>query len=272
MRRLTLCLTVLFAGLLPLAGAAATPADSGRLPVSEEPVAVNKETPNSDCLACHGVKGFAVPRGEFGESRKRALFVDRAALHSSVHSKQSCVACHNTIEQIPHKPDQHRVVGCVQCHEEQAELGRAGEVQTEVDLTRSMVGLPPDLQMLEKTTLEKEAGFYLASIHAQPREDDPQRPNANCGDCHGTHNKNSASVPVNCCQNSCTQKIFRDDHKAPTLNNLKTQIDPVNLKLVTVIAVLNWIPINSSSWDYREHPQKHLQSAPIYIVHSSLLI
>ena len=91
-------------------------------------------------------------------------------------------------------------------------------------------------------------------------------------DCHGSHKKNSASDPINCCQNSCAQKIFRDDHKAPTLSNLKTQIDPVNLKLVTVIAVLNWIPINSSSWDYREHPPKHLQSAPIYIVHSSLLI
>ena len=96
--------------------------------------------------------------------------------------------------------------------------------------------------------------------------------NTSKSDCHGTRDKNSASDPVNCCQNSCAQKIFRDDHKAPTLSNLKTQIDSVSLKLVKVIAVLNWIPINSSSWDYREHPQKHTQSAPIYIVHSSLLI
>ncbi len=96
--------------------------------------------------------------------------------------------------------------------------------------------------------------------------------NTSKSDCQGTHKKNSASDPINCCQNSCAQKIFRDDHKSPTLNNLKTQIDPVNLKLVTVIAVLNWIPINSSSWDYRELPQKPTQSAPIYIVHSSLLI
>ena len=91
-------------------------------------------------------------------------------------------------------------------------------------------------------------------------------------DCHGTHKKNSASDPINCCQNSCTQKIFRDDHKAPTVNNLKTQVVPVNLKLIQVVAVLNWISIKPFSWNYREHPPQHTQSAPIYIVHSSLLI
>jgi len=91
-------------------------------------------------------------------------------------------------------------------------------------------------------------------------------------DCHGSHKKNSESAPINCCQNSCTQKIFRDDNKAPILKNLKTQVDPVNLKLTQVVAVLNWISINPSSWNYREHPPQHTQSAPIYIVHSSLLI
>jgi len=91
-------------------------------------------------------------------------------------------------------------------------------------------------------------------------------------DCHGSHKKNSESNPINCCQNSCTQKIFRDDHKAPTVSNLKTQIDSVNLKITQVVAVLNWISIKQTSWNYREHPPKHTQSAPIYIVHSSLLI
>jgi len=90
--------------------------------------------------------------------------------------------------------------------------------------------------------------------------------------CHGTHKKSSESDPISCCQNSCTQKIFRDDNKAPTLNNLKTQVDPVNLKLTQVVAVLNWISIEPSSWVYRDHPPEHNQSAPIYIVHSSLLI
>lgn len=91
-------------------------------------------------------------------------------------------------------------------------------------------------------------------------------------DCHGSQKKNSESDPINCCQNSCTQKIFRDDHKAPTLNGLKTQVDPVNLKLIQVIEVENWVSIKSSSWNYREHSLEHGQSAPIYITNSSLLI
>ena len=90
--------------------------------------------------------------------------------------------------------------------------------------------------------------------------------------CHGSHKKSSESDPISCCQNSCTQKIIRDDHKAPTLNNLKTQVDPVNLKLTQVVAVLNWISIEPSSWVYRAHPPEKNQSAPIYIAHSSLLI
>ncbi len=91
-------------------------------------------------------------------------------------------------------------------------------------------------------------------------------------DCHGSHKKSSESDPIECCQNSCTQKIFRDDHKAPTLNNLKTQVDSVNLKFTQVVAVLNSISIEPSSWAYRDYPPEQNQSAPIYIANSSLLI
>ncbi|GJL77351.1 MAG: hypothetical protein NPINA01_03400 [Nitrospinaceae bacterium] len=91
-------------------------------------------------------------------------------------------------------------------------------------------------------------------------------------DCHGSHKKNSESDPVNCCQNSCAQKIFRDDHKAPTLNSLKSQVVPVSLKLIQGTAVLNWISIQSPSWDFREHPPQPPRSGPIYLEHSSLLI
>jgi len=91
-------------------------------------------------------------------------------------------------------------------------------------------------------------------------------------DCQGSHKKNSAGDPINCCQDSCTQKIFRDDHKAPALSNLKTQVVPVSLKLIQVVAVLNWIAVKPFSSDYRGHPPKHDQPAPLYIIHSSLLI
>jgi len=181
--------TLLLVGLLPHIGVAALAANADRMPVSEEPVAVSDATSDADCLECHGIKGFAVPRGEFGEGRKRSLFIHLNELQASVHKKQSCVECHNTIEQIPHKTDKTRIVDCVQCHKEQAYVVKTvDEVSLQVDMTRTMVGLPPEMKVLQKTTLEKETGLYLASIHAKPRKDDPTRANANCGDCHGKHN------------------------------------------------------------------------------------
>jgi hypothetical protein len=50
-----------------------------------------------------------------------------------------------------------------------------------------MVGLPAELKVLEQSTMEKEAGYYLASIHAKPRKDVPGQVNATCADCHGKH-------------------------------------------------------------------------------------
>ncbi|MFQ5443689.1 MAG: hypothetical protein ACE5EK_03630, partial [Nitrospinales bacterium] len=59
---------------------------------------------------------------------------------------------------------------------------------------------------------------------------------------------------------------------ALTLNKLKTQVDPVILKLIKAVPVLNWISIQPSSWKYREHPPEHNHPAPIYLAHSSFLI
>ncbi len=190
MRKLRLIPATLFAGLLLLAGVAAS-ADDVRQPISEDPTAVTYKTENATCLDCHGVKGFAVPRGEFGEGRKRSLFVEEDTLHESVHKEQSCVECHNDIEQIPHKTldtGKQRTVECVQCHEKQAQARKqADRVSPEVDISRTMVGLPAELKVLEKSTMEKEAGHYLASVHAKLREDGSGQVNATCADCHSKH-------------------------------------------------------------------------------------
>jgi hypothetical protein len=90
--------------------------------------------------------------------------------------------------------------------------------------------------------------------------------------CHGSHKNTSDKQPIECCQNSCAHEIFREDAQNPTLNNSKTKVDLVSLKLIQVVAVLNWTPITPLSWSYREHLQEHSQPAPIYIAHSSLLI
>lgn len=195
MRYFRLIPAALFAGLLLHAGVVVS-ADNARPPVSEEPTAVTDNTENAKCLDCHGVKGFAVPKGEYGEGLKRSLFVEEDELHDSVHKEQTCVDCHNTIEQIPHKTleaGKQRTVECVKCHEKQDQARKqADTVSPEVDISRTMVGLPAELKVLEKSTMQKEAGHYLASVHAKPRKDEsgqeiPGQVNATCADCHGKH-------------------------------------------------------------------------------------
>jgi hypothetical protein len=91
-------------------------------------------------------------------------------------------------------------------------------------------------------------------------------------DCQGSQQKNSASGSIDCCQDSCKQKNFRDDHKAPTLNSLKTPIDPVNFKLIQGTQVCDWVAVQPLLWNDWEPPSNHRRPAPIYIVHSRLLI
>jgi cytochrome b subunit of formate dehydrogenase/nitrate/TMAO reductase-like tetraheme cytochrome c subunit len=149
----------------------------------EEPVAVTKATPDSVCLDCHGEKGYAVPVGETGESRKRRLDIDVGGLRAGVHGGEKCVACHTTIARIPHAKAGRRPVDCMSCHEG---LSRPkDELAAETALTRTMVGLP--VAPPEPGKLERETGRYLDSIHAVPGKHDPRRPNAACADCHGKH-------------------------------------------------------------------------------------
>ncbi len=158
-------------------------------------VRVDNKTQNTDCLECHGEKGFAVPLSDIGEDLKRRLFVAVDELQDSVHGKQSCVECHNSIQQIPHRSKaklvQPRAVDCVACHEKQAvqhAIKAKKKIQPQVDMSRTMVGLPPSPIQTEPSTMQREADYYLLSVHAKPRKDDPIRANASCGDCHGTHN------------------------------------------------------------------------------------
>jgi cytochrome b subunit of formate dehydrogenase len=193
MRAVCLRFAVLLGGvLLGLAG----PAGGTERTLSTEPKAVTAETPDRDCLECHGVKGFAVPKGETGEARKRHLYVEEAVLRESVHKKEPCIACHRGIDQIPHKTPTPSLplgkgegggggkVDCVHCHEQQPQP--VDEVQVQETLTRTMAGLPSEAPPPHK--LLREAGHYLDSIHAKPGKQDPSRPNAACWDCHGKHN------------------------------------------------------------------------------------
>lgn len=155
-----------------------------------DPILVTPSTEIDTCLDCHGVEGFAVPKGETGDSLKRALHVQPETFKNSVHAEVRCVSCHVDIEQMPHKANVKRSVDCITCHQQQLDENK-DETQELVDLTRSlthaMAGLPSTVQIKKQSELTLQARHYLASVHAQPRKDDPSRVNATCWDCHGEH-------------------------------------------------------------------------------------
>ena len=92
--------------------------------------------------------------------------------------------------------------------------------------------------------------------------------------CLGAHKKTTENRPVNCCQDSCAQEIFRDDSQIPALGKIKTEVDLVGLKLAKgVVSPGNILTAKKFPfWDYFEHPPKKNQSTPIYLTHSSFLI
>ena len=165
----------------------AAPADAATRRPSDKPVAVSAATGDAACLECHGEKGFAVPTGETGASRRRHLFVEVEGLRASVHAKEKCVACHTDIRQIPHRKGARHVVNCLQCHEEQSPPSKVSDVEIQTAITRTMVGLPSAPPQPEVSKLSAETAVYLDSIHAQASKKDRARPNATCGDCHGSH-------------------------------------------------------------------------------------
>ena len=122
----------------------------------------------SDCLGCHGQKGFAVPLGEDGTPPYRHLDIEPAALKASVHGHYSCLDCHADIKQLPHE-DELETVDCVSCHIQQGE-GSAPE--------RTAWFSGDDMNIVIQTRQ------YIRSVHALQKD---ARDNAGCADCHTAH-------------------------------------------------------------------------------------
>lgn len=187
MRRLGMGGAVLI-GLLLLIVATTVSAETA--PSLVDPIAVTEDTDIDTCLGCHGYHGFAVPTGKTGETPKRQLHVKEKAFKKSVHADVKCVSCHVDIEQMPHKQNVKRSVDCVSCHQELSKKDQ-DEAQEQVDvakhLTHTMIGLPSTVKLRKKIKADTQATHYLASIHAQPNKDNPDKLNATCWDCHGSH-------------------------------------------------------------------------------------
>lgn len=69
-----------------------------------------------ECLRCHGDP--ILTRAQPGE-RARTMYVDRAILTRSRHTKVTCTGCHTGISRLPHEPALGRAE-CVSCHQREA--------------------------------------------------------------------------------------------------------------------------------------------------------
>jgi len=138
-------------------------------PASLAPIEVTQSTPNKVCLDCHGVQGFAVPKGDNGQAPKRHLSVNGDAFMASAHGTVPCVGCHADIKELLHAKDVKRSVDCIQCHADTAKTQYAGAESIRIG------------NVIHQTR------DFLASIHARPSKGDPSRPNATCVDCHSAH-------------------------------------------------------------------------------------
>lgn len=140
---------------------------------------------DKDCLDCHGNSGFAVPTGSHGDTVRKRLDVAASSLKQSVHGKLACLDCHTAVERLPHGKEAAKLkaADCVGCHKDQRR--EAAPLLQAMTASRLAVGLPP--AEATPAPISRTTSHYLSSVHAQPRKDDPAKPNADCRDCHGTH-------------------------------------------------------------------------------------
>ncbi len=163
---------------LPLAGGTALAAadsdgDGEESPVKKMPTATEllklPAIPNERCLKCHNDEDEKTSEREDGTEVN--IFIDRERFEHSVHGKQPCVGCHNTVKKANHEMPLPKSIGCVQCHLKTAEAQKDSD--------------DPKYKRLDVVLAQIEG--YMASVHARPNLMDQSRTNATCYDCHDAH-------------------------------------------------------------------------------------
>ncbi len=133
-----------------------------------------KEFKDTECLDCHGVKGYAIPIGKTGTGPKRSLDVNYPAMQESLHSELKCTDCHTNIEKVPHKKEKLETVDCISCH---VELEKKL-----ISLKTKKIGRVKDKGNKELDVVVNTAK-YKKSIHANKKT----KNNATCYSCHTAH-------------------------------------------------------------------------------------
>ncbi|CRI66138.1 Nonaheme cytochrome c, cytochrome b-containing [Thiocapsa sp. KS1] len=169
---------VLACGLLFAAGlvraASDEPGDAAPAPAEKVPTLAEAldlpSIPNARCLKCHNDEDEKTSERDDGTIVD--IYVDRERFEHSVHGKQPCVGCHNTVKKAIHEIPLPKSIGCVACHLKTAEL-QYGSTD-------------PEYRRLDVVLSQIDG--YMASVHARPNLLDQSKTNATCYDCHDGHN------------------------------------------------------------------------------------
>jgi hypothetical protein len=181
---------------------------------------------SEDCLACHSDRELSKLEPE---GQPISLYVDRDALHGSIHGSLECVQCHADATALPH-PEALARVRCQTCHGdavrkyEESVHGRA-QTRGEQDAAGCQnchgsahdlqkvrdpgspvypLNLPgtcgachgdPELARRHGIPVENAYQLYTDSIHGRALTKSGLLGAANCSSCHGIHDIQAAGDP-----------------------------------------------------------------------------
>jgi len=133
-----------------------------------DPVTGKRLIPNKRCMKCHGDEDEQTEERDDGTIVN--IYVPPEQFEASVHGKQLCVGCHNTVRKVPHKEPPGISVSCVQCHQD------------------TWAEHKDDPKYERLGVVIKQIDSFMHSVHARPSKKDQSRTNATCYDCHDAHN------------------------------------------------------------------------------------
>lgn len=160
--------------------------------------------PNERCLQCHNDAEEKTSTRDDGTVVN--IYIDRDRFEHSVHGKQPCVGCHNSIKRAAHEVPLPRSIGCIQCHIKTAEAQRA------IGITK--------YERLDVVLAQIKG--YMASVHARPSLLDQSRTNATCYDCHDAHGIGTAGSTARAEHRSRNPEVCGRCHQKEKENYLKS--------------------------------------------------
>jgi cytochrome b subunit of formate dehydrogenase len=210
---------------------------------------------NAACLSCHGTPGFSMPRAD---SSARSLFVSAEQFANSVHGGTlSCVNCHSSITDVPHK-----------------DISKSA-----ADWDRLRLAIAKNCMSCHPKAARSYLGTYHGAVVAMGFND-----GATCSDCHGSHgvlraaNPASSVAPANIlktcqsCHRDATAGFATYQPHATTDDFARYPYTWIASKFVNLAVggVLLFFWVHSALWFYREYRDRRAQKLRPHVLVDAL--